>query len=138
MSGLQKFLEAQEEIIDCVYAELAQGKKRNHWMWFVFPQLKALGRSPTALKYGIESLAEAQAYLAHPILGGRLLKCVELVLNHPTHSANEIFGSPDDLKFRSCMTLFREACPGLPQFQQALDTFYGGKPDPRTIELLSC
>jgi uncharacterized protein (DUF1810 family) len=134
----QRFLNAQENIISDVYAELAQGKKRSHWMWFVFPQLTALGRSVTAVKYGIESSEQAQAYLAHPELRSRLLRCIELALTHPTRSAHEIFGSPDDLKFQSSMTLFREAEPDLPQFQQALDTFYDGKPDERTIELLKC
>lgn len=138
MSDLQRFLDAQDEIISDVYAELAQGKKRSHWMWFVFPQLTALGRSATAVKYGIESMDEAQTYLAHPVLRNRLLSCIELVLKHPTRSAHEIFGSPDDLKFQSCMTLFREAEPDLPHFQQALDIFYDGKPDERTIELLRC
>jgi uncharacterized protein (DUF1810 family) len=138
MSELQKFLDAQESIISDVYDELAQGKKRSHWMWFVFPQLTALGRSVTAVKYGIESMEQAQAYLAHPELRSRLLKCIELVLTHPTRSAHEIFGSPDDLKFQSSMTLFREAEPDLPHFQQALDTFYDGMPDGQTIKLLKC
>lgn len=136
--NLQRFLVAQERVLDDVYAELTEGRKRSHWMWFVFPQLKGLGRSSTALKYGIESLREAQAYLANPVLRQRLLECIDLVLKHPTRSANEIFGSPDDLKFQSCMTLFRAASPEMPQFQQALDTFYDGEPDQRTIQLLSC
>jgi uncharacterized protein (DUF1810 family) len=138
MSDLQRFLDAQEDIINDVYAELAQGKKRSHWMWFVFPQLTALGRSATAVKYGIESMEQAQAYLGQPVLRSRLLKCIGLVLNHPTRTPNEIFGSPDDLKFQSSMTLFREAEPDLPHFQKALDTFYDGRPDERTIELLKC
>jgi uncharacterized protein (DUF1810 family) len=133
---LQKFLDAQETVISDVYAELTRGKKSSHWMWFVFPQLTSLGRSTTAIKYGIESIEQAQAYLAHPLLRSRLLRCIELALNHPTRTANEIFGSPDDLKFQSSMTLFREAEPDLPHFQQALDTFYNGAPDEKTIELL--
>jgi len=133
---LQKFLDAQETVISDVYAELTRGKKSSHWMWFVFPQLTSLGRSATAIKYGIESIEQAQAYLAHPLLRSRLLRCIELALYHPTRTANEIFGYPDDLKFQSSMTLFREAEPDLPHFQQALDTFYNGAPDEKTIELL--
>jgi uncharacterized protein (DUF1810 family) len=133
MTDLQKFLNAQEDIINDVYAEPAQGKKRSHWMWFVFPQLTALGRSATAVKYGIESMEKAQDYLAHPVLRHRLLSCIELVLNHPTRTPNEIFGSPDDLKFQSSMTLFREAEPDLPHFQKALDTFYDGSGHPNPM-----
>ena len=135
---LQKFLDAQEAVISDIYAELGRGKKSSHWMWFVFPQLTALGRSATALKYGIESIEQAQAYLAHTLLRRRLLRCIELVLNHPTRTPKELFGSPDDLKFQSSMTLFREAEPDIPHFQRALDTFYGGMPDEKTIELLKC
>jgi len=137
-SDLQRFWEAQEDVIIDVYAELAQGKKQSHWMWFVFPQLTALGRSITARKYGIESLDEAKAYLNHPTLRERLLKCTRLMLRNFNKPIGEILGSPDDLKFQSCMTLFREAEPDTPEFQKALDTFYSGMPDERTLVLLNC
>jgi uncharacterized protein (DUF1810 family) len=133
--SLQRFLDAQEPVIDTVVAELRSGRKRSHWMWFVFPQLKALGRSGTAKFYGIEGLAEAREYFAHPVLGPRLLACTEAVLRHAGKTANAIFGSPDDLKFRSCMTLFSRAAPDQPLFRDALLAFYGAE-DPLTAELL--
>src|SRR3982751_3372983 len=108
---LQRFLDAQERVIDDVIAELTRGEKRTHWMWFIFPQLKSLGRSGTAKHYGIESRAHAQAYLAHPVLGERLKACTRAVLAHRDRSAHAIFGSPDDVKFRSSMTLFAAADP---------------------------
>jgi uncharacterized protein (DUF1810 family) len=138
MADLQRFLNAQEDVIDDVYAELAKGKKQSHWMWFVFPQLTALGRSITARKYGIESLDEVKAYLSHPALRERLLKCTRLMLKHSNKPIRQILGSPDDLKFQSCMTLFREAAPDTPDFQKALDAFYAGLPDERTLVLLNC
>ena len=138
MSDLQRFLDAQHDIINDVYAELAQGKKQSHWMWFVFPQLIALGHSVTARKYGIESLEEAKAYLAHPVLGERLIKCTRLMLRNFDKPIGRILGSPDDTKFQSSMTLFREAEPDMPDFQRALDAFYGGMPDEATLVLLNC
>jgi uncharacterized protein (DUF1810 family) len=138
MADLQRFLDAQEDVITDVYAELAQGKKQSHWMWFVFPQLTALGRSVTARKFGIESLDEAKAYLAHGVLRDRLLKCTGLMLKNSGTPIGKILGSPDDLKFQSCMTLFREAEPDIPDFQKALDAFYSGLPDERTLTLLNC
>lgn len=105
-------------------------------MWFIFPQIAGLGFSPMAQRYAIASLDEARAYLAHPVLGKRLEECTEAVLRHPDRSANEIFGWPDDLKFRSSMTLFHRAAPDHPLFEQALATFYGGAEDPNTIEKL--
>ncbi|MGK7871522.1 DUF1810 domain-containing protein [Falsiroseomonas sp. E2-1-a20] len=104
--NLDRFVQAQEPVIDQVRRELRAGQKVTHWMWFVFPQHRALGRSSTAKRFGIASLAEAQAYMAHPVLGPRLVECVDLVLAVGGRSANQIFGSPDDLKFRSSMTLF--------------------------------
>jgi len=133
--NLTRFLDAQAPVIDAVMAELRAGTKRTHWMWFVFPQLKSLGRSSTAKQYGIESLDEASAYLAHPVLGGRLKACTRAVLAHPDRTAHAIFGSPDDLKFRSSMTLFGIAAPDEPLFAQALRQFYGGRPDPLTVEI---
>jgi uncharacterized protein (DUF1810 family) len=131
---LQRFLDAQARTIDDAMAELAAGRKRTHWMWFVFPQLAVLGRSATARFYGLASLAEARAYASHPVLGARLAACTRAVLAHRDSSAHEIFGSPDDLKFRSCMTLFDLARPDDPLYRQALAQFYDGVPDPLTIK----
>ena len=131
---LARFVTAQEKVIDQVRRELAAGVKRTHWMWFVFPQLQALGRSPTARHYGLAGRAEAHAYLAHALLGPRLLECVALMNQLVTKTALEVLGSPDDLKFRSCLTLFRDV--QIEPFQAALDRFYGGVPDTKTLELL--
>ena len=132
---LQRFVDAQRGVYPQVCAELAAGCKRSHWMWFVFPQLKTLGRSATAQHYGIASLAEAQAYWAHPLLGPRLRECTELVLAVDGRSAHEIFGPPDDLKFRSCMTLFA-AVTDEPIFRRALARYFGGQDDEQTLRLL--
>jgi uncharacterized protein (DUF1810 family) len=132
---LQRFVDAQHGICEQACAELAAGCKRSHWMWFVFPQLKGLGRSATAQHYGIASKAEAQAYWAHPLLGPRLKQCTDLVLAVDGRSAQQIFGPPDDLKFRSSMTLFAQAT-GEPVFTRALQKYFDGEADPRTIELL--
>ena len=134
---LTRFLAAQSPVIDRVLAELHAGRKESHWMWFVFPQLGALGRSGTARFYGIEDLEHARRYLAHPVLGPRLLECTRAVLAHGDKTAHAIFGSPDDLKFRSCMTLFDLAGPQHPEFRQALELFYDGEPDPVTVALLA-
>lgn len=134
--SLQRFVEAQDSVYAVVLEELAAGKKTTHWMWFIFPQLKALGRSAIAKYFGIESRAEALVYWQHPVLGKRLKECTELVLAVDDKTAHEIFGSPDDLKFRSCMTLFAQVAPGEPLFCQALERFYGGQPDENTLELL--
>jgi len=130
---LQRFVVAQAPVYAQVAAELAAGRKRSHWMWFVFPQLKGLGRSAMAQHYGIASPAEARAYWAHPLLGPRLAQCTGLVLAIDGPSVHEIFGSPDDLKFRSCMTLFAQAT-GEPLFTRALEKYFGGEADPRTVE----
>lgn len=132
---LQRFVTAQATVIDDVRVELRAGRKRSHWMWFVFPQLRGLGLSATAQHYGIASLDEARAYLAHPVLGERLRECVGLMLQVPEADAHAILGSPDDLKFRSCLTLFALAAPEEPLFKQALERFYAGEPDPRTLAL---
>ncbi len=136
---LQRFVDAQESVVDAVMAELARGQKESHWMWFVFPQLRALGRSPTALRFGLSSLAEAQAYLAHPILGPRLVACTRAAVGavEAGRTLHEIFGSPDDLKFRSSMTLFeRAAATGAPVFAAALERCCGGERDGRTLDRL--
>lgn len=134
---LERFVTAQEPVIDAVRTELRAGRKRSHWMWFVFPQLRALGRSATAVRYGIGSLAEARAYLAHPLLGPRLDDCTRLVCAHRGDSIHAILGSPDDMKFRSCMTLFAAADPASALFPEALAIFCGSEPDPMTVELLA-
>jgi uncharacterized protein (DUF1810 family) len=132
---LQRFVDAQAPVYAQVRAELVEGRKTSHWMWFVFPQLTGLGSSATARHYGIASIAEARAYWAHPLLGPRLAECTALVLAAQGRSAHEIFGSPDDLKFRSCMTLFARAT-GEPAFARALEQYFGGEADPRTVERL--
>ena len=134
--GLQRFVDAQAPVYGQVCAELAAGRKTSHWMWFVFPQLVALGRSATARFYGIASRAEALAYWRHPVLGPRLRHCTRLVLATGGTSAHAIFGSPDDLKLRSCMTLFAAVAPEEPVFTQVLARFYAGAPDAATIALL--
>lgn len=134
---LERFVQAQEPVIAEVRTELRAGRKRTHWMWFIFPQLRALGRSPTAQHYGIASLAEAQAYMAHPVLGPRLVECAELVRAVQDRSAHEIFGSPDDLKLRSSMTLFAAARPEATVFAEVLRQYFGGEADPLTTELLA-
>jgi uncharacterized protein (DUF1810 family) len=131
--NVQRFIDAQAPVIDAVMAELNAGEKRTHWMWFIFPQLKALGRSATAKYYGLESMEEAKAYLTQPVLGERLRACTHATLGHRDRSANAIFGSPDDLKFRSSMTLFSIAAPAEPLFRQALQCFFEGHPDPLTV-----
>ena len=134
---LDRFLEAQARNFADALAELRAGEKRSHWMWYVFPQLAGLGLSPTAQFYGIASQGEARAYLAHPILGPRLLETTRAVLGHPGRSLHAIFGSPDCMKFCSSMTLFAHAAPTEPLFRQALATFCAGTPCPRTLELLA-
>ena len=134
---LSRFVEAQAPHLDDVRAELAAGRKRTHWMWFVFPQLRGLGRSQLAWHFGLQSAKEARDYLAHPVLGPRLRECVELVLAVQNRSAHEIFGSPDDLKLRSCLTLFRAIDGADGVFGRALYRFFDGQPDPQTLRLLA-
>ena len=135
---LQRFVAAQEPVFDTVLAELGAGRKRTHWMWFVFPQLAGLGQSSTARFYGIGSIDEARAYLAHPVLGPRLELCTRIVLASNNSSLHAIFGSPDELKFRSCMTLFSRAADDADNpFRQALDRWCGAQRDPQTLVLLS-
>lgn len=134
---LQRFVRAQEPVYETALAELRAGRKRSHWMWFVFPQLRALGRSATALHYGIASRAEAIAYARHPILGPRLATCCDALLALSGRSAHEIFGSPDDLKLVSSMTLFCDAVPDEPRFRQVLDRYAAGVPDVRTLTMLA-
>ena len=134
---LQRFVDAQDRVYHTVLAELRNGAKRSHWIWFVFPQLRGLGRSGTAQHYGISSLDEARAYLAHPVLGPRLRECTGLVAAIDGRSVDEIFGWPDNLKVRSSMTLFAHATDDNAGFRAVLDKFYGGEEDPATVELLN-
>jgi uncharacterized protein (DUF1810 family) len=152
----EHFIDAQEPVYETVLEELRSGEKRTHWMWFIFPQLRALGRSETAQRFGLADLGEAQDYLAHPLLGARLRECTGLVNAVGARAleadlatakrlgdnaavprtAHEIFGTPDDLKFRSSMTLFAAADPGAAPFRTALDKYFGGRGDPLTEQLL--
>jgi uncharacterized protein (DUF1810 family) len=133
---LQRFVDAQRAVYDRVIAELREGRKRSHWMWFVFPQIAGLGSSPMAQRYAIASRAEAAAYLAHPVLGPRLRECTRLVLAVEGRTLHDIFGSPDDMKFRSSMTLFAEAAPGEEAFRSALDKYFSGDSDAATLARL--
>jgi uncharacterized protein (DUF1810 family) len=133
---LQRFVDAQEQVHAQVSVELRTGCKRTHWMWFVFPQLRGLGYSPAAMRYGITSLAEAQAYLDHPVLGPRLRECTRWVLAVQDRTISQIFGSPDDQKFRSSMTLFAQANADNAEFRQALVKYFNGETDPLTLQRL--
>lgn len=132
----EHFVVAQEPVYAAVEAELGAGRKRTHWMWFIFPQLKGLGTSAMAERYGLAGLDEARAYLAHKLLGPRLRDCTRRVNAVAGRSAHDIFASPDDMKFRSSMTLFGRADPTEPAFRVALEKYYGGVEDPRTLALL--
>jgi uncharacterized protein (DUF1810 family) len=133
---LDRFIQAQEPVMAQVRQELAAGRKRSHWMWFVFPQLAGLGHSAMARQYAISSLAEARAYLEHPLLGSRLVELTELVNQVKGRSIRDIFGSPDDLKFHSSMTLFSLARPDASAFREALERHFGGVMDKGTLEKL--
>jgi uncharacterized protein (DUF1810 family) len=134
--NLQRFVAAQDAggAYDRAAAELRSGRKTSHWMWFVFPQIAGLGHSPTSRRYAITSLAEAQAYLAHPVLGARLAECAAIVLGVPGRTAEQIFGEVDAQKLHSSVTLFMRAAPGEPVFGQVLDRYFGGVPDSATDE----
>jgi uncharacterized protein (DUF1810 family) len=133
---LQRFLDAQNPVYEEVCSELRQGRKIGHWMWFVFPQIKGLGYSALTKKYAISSLDEAEAYLKHPILGARLRECTQMVILVEGRSADRIFGYPDDLKFRSSMTLFAHATSDNKLFMHALQKYFGGEFDRLTVERL--
>jgi uncharacterized protein (DUF1810 family) len=137
----ERFTQAQERVYAQVLAELAAGRKQSHWMWFIFPQLRGLGSSATAQHFAIDSLDEARAYLAHPLLGTRLRECTQLTSAIHGRGIEQIFGYPDDLKFRSCMTLFRHAAPAgsadAQLFAAALEKFFQGAEDSLTREFLS-
>ena len=134
--NLDRFVDAQRDDYFDALAEIKRGAKHSHWMWYVFPQIAGLGLSPTSQRYAIKSRAEAEAYLAHPTLGPRLVECCEAAVLVPEKSARQIFGSPDDLKLRSSATLFAEIRPNGSIFHRVLERFFDGQPDRRTVELL--
>jgi uncharacterized protein (DUF1810 family) len=135
---LERFVQAQDRggTYDAALAELRAGRKRSHWMWFVFPQIAGLGRSPTAQTYAIGSIEEARAYLEHPVLGARLRECAGALAERSGLSAFDIFGGIDAMKLRSSMTLFARAAPGEPVFAAVLDRYFDGEPDPATEQRL--
>jgi uncharacterized protein (DUF1810 family) len=134
---LDRFVDAQAPIYDQALAELRAGQKQSHWMWFVFPQIASLGQSATSRAYAIQSLDEARAYLAHPVLGVRYRECCQAVMNVRGKSARDIFGAPDDLKFCSSLTLFAEAAPDEVLFYNLLEKYFDGDADEATLELLA-
>ena len=134
-SDLSRFLDAQRYDYDTALREIRSGRKRSHWMWYIFPQIQGLGFSSTAQYYAIRDLEEAKDYLAHPVLGARLKEITAALLSLDGLSAHEIFGYPDDLKLRSCMTLFSLAAPDEPLFSKVIEKYYGGDADSRTVQL---
>ena len=134
--NLERFAKAQEGIVETVGRELSEGQKRSHWMWYVFPQVRGLGRSMMSEQYGIASLEEARAYLEHPVLGPRLREWTELAVKVEDKSAEAIFGYPDYLKFRSSMTLFSRVAEEDSVFHRALEKYYDGRPDSKTLQIL--
>jgi uncharacterized protein (DUF1810 family) len=133
---LERFLLAQSTVYDRVLSELRSGTKQSHWMWFIFPQVSGLGTSAMSVRYSIANLDEARAFFCHPILGSRLRECVDIVIGLRSQSATEVFGTPDDLKFRSSMTLFHLADPSATVFSDALAKYFGSKLDAKTIAIL--
>jgi uncharacterized protein (DUF1810 family) len=130
--NLQRFVDAQAPVYEQARRELKAGRKESHWMWFIFPQVAGLGQSPMSIRFAIASLDEAKAYLAHPFLGPRLRECAQLTLDVESKTAGEIFGSIDEMKFRSSMTLFARAAPDEHVFQGCLDKYFAGRSDPAT------
>jgi len=135
--NLARFVGAQKGIYTLALAEIRSGQKRSHWMWYVFPQFAGLGNSPTSVEYAIKSREEAKQYLAHPVLGRRLIECAEAVLQIPDRSAHEIFGSPDDMKLRSSATLFAAVSPSGSAFHRIIEKYFDDRPDASTIELMN-
>jgi uncharacterized protein (DUF1810 family) len=134
--NLQRFLDAQSPVYERARRELEIGRKQSHWMWFIFPQIAGLGQSPMSIRFAIASLDEAQAYLAQPVLGARLRECARLTLAVESKTARDIFGSIDEVKFRSSMTLFARAAPDEELFQRCLDKYFAGDADPATLAKL--
>jgi uncharacterized protein (DUF1810 family) len=137
VNELDRFVTAQSDSWPQAIAEIRAGRKRSHWMWFVFPQFQGLGFSPTSRRYAIQSLDEARAYLAHPLLGARLVEGCEALLALQGRTAHDVFGSPDDLKLRSCATLFAHVSPPGSVFHRVLERHFDGQPDPRTLDLIA-
>ncbi|MGE0450295.1 MAG: DUF1810 domain-containing protein [Vicinamibacterales bacterium] len=135
--NLSRFVHAQERVYEQALSEIRAGRKQSHWMWFIFPQYEGLGHSATSQQYSIKSLDEARAYLRHPILGPRLLECCEAALGVTGRSAAEVFGSPDDMKLRSCATLFARVSDQKSIFARLLGKFFGGAPDEKTLRLIA-
>jgi uncharacterized protein (DUF1810 family) len=133
---LSRFVDAQQGVYESAIAEIRAGRKRSHWMWYIFPQVVGLGSSATAQHYGIRDAEEARAYLAHPVLGQRLIECAEAICSVTGRSASEILGTPDDLKLRSCATLFAQVSPPGSVFDRVLRRYYDGQPDQATLALL--
>jgi uncharacterized protein (DUF1810 family) len=133
---LERFVQAQAGEYQRALAEIKSGRKRTHWMWYVFPQFAGLGSSHLAMLYAVKSVEEASAYLRHPVLAPRLVECAEAALAVEGRSAREVFGSPDDLKLRSCATLFAHVSPDGSVFHRIIDKYFGGQPDERTVRLL--
>ena len=129
---LERFVDAQTPVYEHVRQELKVGRKQSHWMWFIFPQIAGLGQSPMSIRFAIASLDEANAYLAHPVLGARLRECVQLTLDVEAKTARDVFGGIDEMKFRSSMTLFARAAPDEDLFQRCIDNYFAGSPDPAT------
>ncbi|AVP59069.1 DUF1810 domain-containing protein [Pulveribacter suum] len=136
-ASLARFVQAQARDYVQALAELRAGHKRTHWIWYVLPQLRGLGRSSTAQFYGLAGRAEAAAYAAHPLLGPRLVQCVQALLAHPERTAQQMLGEVDAMKLRSCLTLFAAVAPQHGEFAQALQVFFGGRPDTATLQLLA-
>jgi uncharacterized protein (DUF1810 family) len=134
--NLERFVDAQAPVYEQVRREMQAGRKESHWMWFIFPQIKGLGQSPLSIRFAVSSRAEAKAYLAHPVLGPRLRECATLALDVEDRTAREVFGSIDEMKFRSSMTLFARAAPDEDVFQRCLDKYFVGAPDPATLARL--
>ena len=133
---LNRFISAQRGSYDEALREIRNGRKNGHWMWYIFPQLSGLGMSATSLYYGVRGIGEARAYMADPILGQRLIEISEALLDIETNDPRQVFWYPDDMKLRSCMTLFSVAAPDCPVFGQVLDKYFGGVPDGRTLSML--
>ena len=135
---LGRFVDAQEGDYESALSEIQSGHKRSHWMWYIFPQYDGLGSSATSKRFAIKSLAEAEAYLRHPVLGPRLLACAEAALAVEGRSASEVFGFPDDMKLRSCATLFAHVSPAGSVFGRLLDKYFQGERDDKTVDLITC
>jgi uncharacterized protein (DUF1810 family) len=134
--NLERFVEAQEDGYQQALSEIASGRKRSHWMWFIFPQFEGLGTSSTSRRYSVKTAAEAEAYLRHPVLGPRLVECAEAALSVEGLTAAEVFGSPDDMKLRSCATLFASVSPEGSVFHRIVDKYFHGHQDERTLRLM--